>query len=117
MPRTATDPLSVTFIALADPTRRSILNRLASDGPTTVNELAAPFDISLPAISRHLKVLENARLIRRDTEAQWRRCSLAPEGLQVAASWIGRYEKFWGARLDGLEDYLDEIAALEGDDE
>ena len=112
MPRTAADPLSTTFIALADPTRRAILRRLADDGPATVNALAEPFDISLPAISRHPKVLENAQLIRRESEAQWRRCSLQPDGLKIAAEWIAFYTRFWGERLDGLEEYLSEMDSL-----
>jgi DNA-binding transcriptional ArsR family regulator len=96
------DALSATFSALSDPTRRAILARLAA-GEATVNELAEPFEISLPAISRHLKVLEKARLITRAREAQWRRCRLAPEPLKEAAEWVERYRAFWDARFDALD--------------
>jgi len=96
------DTLSTTFSALADPTRRAILARL-TEGAATVNELAEPFEISLPAISRHLKVLEKARLITREREAQWRRCRLAAEPLKDAAEWVERYRAFWDARFDALE--------------
>ena len=89
-----TDSLSMTFSALADPTRRAILERLRS-GSATVGELAEPFAISLPAISKHLRVLEKAALIKRDNEAQWRVCSLAPEPLQEADGWLCRYREFW----------------------
>jgi DNA-binding transcriptional ArsR family regulator len=104
------DTLSATFSALADPTRRAILARLAL-GTATVNELAQPFAISLPAISRHLKVLERARLITREREAQWRRCRLAPQPLKAAADWVERYRVFWEARFDAL----DRLLAREGD--
>ncbi len=96
------DALSTTFSALADPTRRAILARLAQ-GAASVNELAEPFAISLPAVSRHLKVLERARLITREREAQWRRCRLAPRPLKDAAAWVNRYRAFWEARFDALE--------------
>ncbi len=99
------DSLSATFAALSDPTRRAILTRLAK-GEASVGELADPFEISLPAISRHLKVLQQAGLIERKTEAQWRRCSLNPEPLMEAANWIERYRDFWEARFDALEDFL-----------
>lgn len=99
------DPLSSTFAALADPTRRAILARL-TDGAATVNDLAAPFAISLPAISRHLKVLENAKLITREREAQWRRCKLAPAPLKDATDWMERYRVFWEARFDALDALL-----------
>lgn len=99
------DTLSATFSALADPTRRAILARLAL-GTATVNELAEPFAISLPAVSRHLKVLERARLITREREAQWRRCRLAPQPLKAAADWVERYRVFWEARFDALERLL-----------
>jgi DNA-binding transcriptional ArsR family regulator len=99
------DALSATFSALADPTRRAILARLAL-GEATVNELAAPFAISLPAVSRHLKVLEKARLITREREAQWRRCRLAPEPLTEAAEWMERTRAFWEARFDALDKLL-----------
>jgi DNA-binding transcriptional ArsR family regulator len=99
------DTLSATFAALADPTRRAILTWLA-EGSATVNELAEPFAISLPAVSRHLKVLERARLITREREAQWRRCRLAPEPLAAAADWVERYRVFWESRLDALDGLL-----------
>ena len=99
------DALSATFSALADPTRRAILARLA-EGEATVNELAAPFAISLPAVSRHLKVLEQARLITREREAQWRRCRLAPEPLKEATEWMERTRAFWEARFDALDKLL-----------
>ena len=101
------DHLSTTFAALADPTRRAILTRLAQ-GEASVGELAAPFDMSLPAISKHLGVLERARLIRRRKDAQWRRCQLRPDGLRVAADWIGQYERFWTESLDRLAEILDD---------
>lgn len=101
----AADPLSITFSALADPTRRAILARLAL-GETTVNELAQPFDMSLPAVSRHLKVLEQAGLIERGREAQWRPCRLKAEPLKEAASWIERYRQFWEERFDRLDAHL-----------
>jgi DNA-binding transcriptional ArsR family regulator len=99
------DALSTTFSALADPTRRAILARLA-EGAASVNELAEPFAISLPAVSRHLKVLERARLITREREAQWRRCRLAPGPLKEAAEWVQRYRAFWDARFDALEKHF-----------
>lgn len=104
------DALSATFAALSDPTRRAILARLAA-GEATVNELAAPFDISLPAVSRHLKVLETARLITREREAQWRRCRLSAEPLKEATEWMERYRAFWDARFDALEKFLAREAA------
>ncbi len=102
------DPLSDTFAALADPTRRAILARLA-DGPATVGELAEPFPISAPAVSRHLKVLEHAKLIRRVKEAQWRRCKLEPERLHAAAAWIEQYRRFWEAQFDSLTEFIDAL--------
>ena len=99
--------LDATFSALADPTRRAIVARLAQ-GSATVNELAEPFDISLPAISRHLKVLESARLIRREVEAQKRRCHLRAETLKHASDWLEETRAFWLQRLDALEAYLDQ---------
>jgi len=99
------DMLSQTFSALADPTRRAILARLAT-GEATVGELAEPFEISLPAVSRHLKVLTDAGLIERHTDAQWRRCELKAEGLRAAADWIEFYRRFWERRLDSLEAFL-----------
>lgn len=104
----STDPLSSTFAALADPTRRAILARLAK-GEATVNELAAPFEMSLPAISKHLKVLEKAHLITRTREAQWRPCRLEAEGLREVADWLENYRDFWEARFDRLDDYLKEL--------
>lgn len=100
-----TDPLNATFSALSDPTRRAILMRLTK-GEASVGELADPFAISLPAISRHLKVLQQAGLIERKTEAQWRRCALNPEPLMEAASWIDQYREFWESRFDALEGFL-----------
>ena len=99
--------LDRTFAALADPTRRAILARLAK-GEATVNELAAPFAISLPAISRHLKVLEGARLIERERDRQFQRCRLAPHALRDAADWIEFYRDFWTQSLDRLEAHLKE---------
>lgn len=99
------DPLSDTLYALSDPTRRAILSRLAA-GEATVNELAAPFDMSLPAISKHLKVLERARLISRGRNAQWRPCRLETAPLREVDDWLGSYRRLWEARLDRLEDYL-----------
>lgn len=99
--------------AIADPTRRAILSRLAS-GEATVTELAEPFDMTMPAISKHLKVLEKAGLIERGREAQWRPCRLRPEPLKQAADWIERYRQFWEERLDRLDEYLKELQAREG---
>jgi DNA-binding transcriptional ArsR family regulator len=106
------DHLSATFSALADPTRRAILQRLAL-GETSVSELAFPFDISLPAVSKHLKVLENAGLIERGREAQRRPCKLKAEPLKEAAGWIENYRHFWGKSLDRLEAYLEVLQAAE----
>ena len=97
--------LDATFAALADPTRRAIIARLA-EGPAPVGELAAPFEISLPAVSRHLKVLEGAGLISREKDAQWRRCHLQPQGLAGAADWIESTRRFWEERLDNLAHFL-----------
>jgi len=99
------DQLSQTFSALADPTRRAILARLAT-GAATVGELAEPFDMSLPAVSRHLRVLTDAGLIERHTEAQWRRCTLRGEGLRAAADWMEFYRRFWESQLDRLDAFL-----------
>ena len=104
------DTLSRPFSALADPIRRAILARLAT-GAATVGELAEPFDMSLPAVSRHLKVLTDAGLIQRHTEAQWRRCELRGEGMPVAADWIEFYRKFWEQSFDRLDEYLRELQA------
>jgi DNA-binding transcriptional ArsR family regulator len=106
------DRLSTTFAALADPTRRAILARLAR-GEASVKELAEPFDMSLPAVSKHLKVLENARLITRGRDAQWRPCQLDAAPLEDAAGWIEHYRQFWDARLDRLEDYLRALRSKE----
>ena len=100
-----TDQLSLTFAALADPTRRSILARLA-EGEATVGELAEPFAVSLPAISRHLKVLERAGLIARSREAQWRPSRLQADPLDEAAEWIGARTRTWEARMDRLDAHL-----------
>jgi DNA-binding transcriptional ArsR family regulator len=99
------DQLSLTFAALADPTRRSILTRLA-EGEATVNELAEPFSVSLPAISRHLKVLEHAGLIARSREAQWRRSRLQADSLDEAVEWMQSRKRTWQARMDRLETHL-----------
>ncbi len=100
--------LDVTFAALADPTRRAILARLAK-GEASVTELARPFDVTLPAISKHLKVLERAGLIERGREAQWRPCRLKAAPLKDAAAWVDRYRRFWEERFDRLDEYLSEI--------
>ncbi len=100
-----TDPVTTTFAALADPTRRAILARLAL-GEASVGELSEPFPMSMPAISKHLRILERARLITRTKEAQWRRCKLRPEGFRTAASWLQEYEKFWSESFDRLAVHL-----------
>jgi DNA-binding transcriptional ArsR family regulator len=102
------DRLSATFAALADPTRRAILARLAS-GETSVTELAAPFDMSLPAVSKHLKVLESAGLIQRGREAQWRPCRLRASPLKGVADWVEHYRRFWEESFDKLDAYLREL--------
>jgi DNA-binding transcriptional ArsR family regulator len=102
------DQLSNTFAALADPTRRAILARLAL-GETSVTELAEPFEMSMPAVSKHLKVLERAGLIARGREAQWRPCRLEATPLKDAASWIEQYRRFWAPYVDALERYLDRM--------
>ncbi len=101
------DSLSTTFAALADPTRRAILARLA-EGEASVTDLAQPFEMSLPAVSKHLKVLERAGLIARGKEAQWRPCRLRPAAMKEVSDWIDHYRKFWTESLDRLEDYLRE---------
>jgi DNA-binding transcriptional ArsR family regulator len=106
------DSLSATFAALADPTRRAILARLAL-GETNVNELAKPFKMSGPAVSRHLKVLEHAGLITRGREAQWRPCKLEPAALKSVDEWLERYRKLWEQRFDRLDDYLHTLQAKE----
>jgi DNA-binding transcriptional ArsR family regulator len=104
------DPVSATFAALADPTRRAILSRLAL-GETSVMELAEPFDMSLPAISKHLKVLEHAGLISRGREAQWRPCRIAPVSLRAVDGWLGGFRRFWDENFGRLDDYLEELKA------
>src|SRR5262245_20165289 len=107
-----TDNLSMTFAALADPTRRAILGRL-SRGQVSVQELARPFDRSLPAVSKHLKVLERSGLITRGRDAQWRPCKLKAKPLKDASHWIEGYRKFWEESLDRLDDYLKELQTKE----
>jgi DNA-binding transcriptional ArsR family regulator len=103
-----TDPLSAKFAALADPTRRAILARLI-EGEASVNELAEPFDMSLPAVSKHLKVLEKAGLISRGKEAQWRPARLEPMALKSVADWLEHYRRYWDASFDRLDAYLTKI--------
>ena len=103
-----TDQLSTTFSALADPTRRAILARLVS-GECSVTELAAPFDMSMPAVSKHLRVLERAGLIAQRRDAQWRPCRIEAAPLKAVADWTERYRHIWEERLDRLDDYLREI--------
>jgi DNA-binding transcriptional ArsR family regulator len=107
-----TDRLSTTFAALADPTRRAILARLVS-GETSVTELAEPFAMSLPAVSKHLKVLERAGLIARGREAQWRPCRIEPGALKQVDDWLDRYRQFWDQSLNRLDNYLIELQAKE----
>jgi DNA-binding transcriptional ArsR family regulator len=104
----ATDPLSATFAALADPTRRAILARLAA-GAATVKELSAPFAISGPAVSKHLRVLERAGLIARGRDAQWRPCRLEAAPLKEVAEWAERYRHFWDQSYERLDDYLQRL--------
>ena len=106
----ATDRLSATFGALADPTRRAILARLAK-GPASVKELSAPFDMSGPAVCKHLRVLEEAGLVDRGREAQWRPRQLRAAPLKEIAEWTAQYRRFWDESFDRLEDYLDELQA------
>jgi DNA-binding transcriptional ArsR family regulator len=103
-----TDPLSLTFAALADPTRRAILARLLT-GERSVGELAEPFDMSLPAVSKHLRVLEKAGLIARRRDAQWHHCRIEGAPLKAVADWTERYRHVWEARLDRLDVYLQQI--------
>ena len=114
------DRLSVTFAALADPTRRAILARLAH-GEATVNELAAPFDMSLPGISKHLKVLHRAGLIEQGRQAQWRPCRLQPAPLRGVADWVGQYRRHWEESFERLDSYLRELQdskeQINGDDD
>jgi len=108
----AADQLSLTFAALADPTRRAILGQLLS-GERSVGELAAPFDMSLPAVSKHLRVLERAGLIARGREAQWRPCRLEAAPLKDVADWAERYRETWEGRFNRLEHYLEELKTKE----
>jgi DNA-binding transcriptional ArsR family regulator len=112
----ATDVLDRTFSALADPTRRAIVERLA-DGEASVTELAAPFAMSLPAVSKHLKVLEKAGLISRGRRAQWRPCRLEPEPLKEASDWLQEYRRLWEERLDRLDEYLQTLQGKEQNDD
>ena len=116
MQTTNPDPLSSTFAALADPTRRAILARL-SKGEATVGELAAPFELSLPAISKHLKVLQRAGLIEQGRQAQWRPCRLTPEPLRDVSDWIGQYRKHWEERFERIDAYLRELQDEQQDKE
>jgi DNA-binding transcriptional ArsR family regulator len=106
------DHLSATFSALADPTRRAILARLAS-GETSVTELAQPFEMSLPAVTKHLKVLQRAGLITQSRQAQWRPCRLEAKPLKRAADWVEQYRRFWEQNLDNLEEYLRKLQQQE----
>jgi DNA-binding transcriptional ArsR family regulator len=106
------ESLDLTFAALADPTRRAILAKLAL-GEASVTELAEPFAMSLPAISRHLKVLEKANLISRGRDAQWRPCRIEPQGLKEIAEWMEHYRKFWSEGLDRMERYVAKLQAAE----
>ncbi|MBP2339133.1 DNA-binding transcriptional ArsR family regulator [Saccharothrix coeruleofusca] len=106
----ATDPLSLTFAALADPTRRAILARL-TEGPATVKELSAPFDMSGPAVSKHLRVLERAGLITRGRDAQWRPCELDATPLRQVSEWADGFRQFWDASYRRLDDYLAHLQA------
>ncbi|MEH2051464.1 ArsR/SmtB family transcription factor [Nostoc sp.] len=110
------EQLSLTFAALADPTRRAILTHLAK-GEASVSELAKPFKMSLPAISKHIKVLERAGLISRGREAQWRPCQIKAQPLRDAADWIEQYRQLWEQRLDQLDDYLHELQTQEKQNE
>jgi DNA-binding transcriptional ArsR family regulator len=106
------DNLSATFAALADPTRRAILARLAS-GETSVTELAKPFDMTMPAITKHLKVLERAGLVERGRQAQWRPCRLSARPLKDVAEWVESYRRYWEESFDRLDEYLQELQAQE----
>jgi DNA-binding transcriptional ArsR family regulator len=108
----AADQLSATFAALADPTRRAILDRLVS-GERSVTELAEPFEMSMPAVSKHLRVLERAGLVVRRREAQWRPCRIDAGPLKEVADWTERYREVWEARLDRLDDYLERLQTKE----
>ena len=113
---TETDTLSTTFAALADPTRRAILERLAS-GESSVTELAEPFEMTLPAVSKHLKVLERAGLIERSRHAQWRPCRLEAGPLKDVSDYLEDYRRFWEERFDRLDDYLRELQSKEKQDD
>lgn len=110
-----TDHLSTTFAALANPTRRAILERLRT-GKKTVTELAEPFDMTMPAVTKHLKVLEKANLIERSREAQYRPCELNPQPLEEIDEWMGGYRKFFEESFDRLDDYLEQLQREERDD-
>jgi DNA-binding transcriptional ArsR family regulator len=110
-----TDPLSATFAALADPTRRAILARLAL-GEATVTELARPFQMSMPGVSKHLKVLQGAGLIVQGRDAQWRPCRLEPAPLRDIANWAEQYRRFWEESFDRLDEYLHELQQQEKND-
>jgi len=112
----ANDQLSVTFAALADPTRRAILARLAQ-GEASVTELAKPFDLSLPGISKHLKVLQRAGLITQSRNAQWRPCRLEPGRLREASEWVGEYRQFWDERIQRLDAVLQDLIKERKSDE
>jgi len=112
----SSDRLSVTFAALADPTRRAILARL-SQGEASVTELAKPFDLSLPGVSKHLKVLQRAGLITQSRSAQWRPCRLESARLKEAADWVGEYRRFWDESFERLDEILQEMINKEKDDE
>ena len=107
------DKLTLTFTALSDPTRRAILAKLAR-GEATVKELARPFDISAPAITKHLKVLEKAGLISRGRDAQWRPCRIEAEALKEVADWVGEYKRFWEESFDRLDEYLKTMTQKKG---
>ena len=111
-----TDQLSATLSALADPTRRAILARLGS-GEATVTELARPFEMTLPGVSKHLKVLERAGLIARSRQAQWRPCRLSPEPIREVADWVEEYRRHWEERFDRLDQYLQELKKIQTDRE
>jgi DNA-binding transcriptional ArsR family regulator len=111
----AADQLSVTFAALADPTRRAILARLAQ-GEASVTELAKPFDLSLPGVSKHLKVLQRAGLVRQTRNAQWRPCRLEVGRLKEASDWVGEYRRFWDESFQRLDDVLQELLKEEKTD-
>ncbi len=112
----STDQLSTTFHALADPTRRAILASLTT-GEKTVTDLAKPFDMTMPAITKHLKVLEKAKLIERSRDAQYRPCHLNPAPLKNVDEWMEQYRKFWEASFDRLDDYLKQLKTKEKSDE